>query len=160
MFISSTHTVTLGPSGVRGSNPQAGDEEWTWKAGAKSCTGAVGTADRRDEGMGFLWWCWTRATPEATREGSIVPSSTTTERLSGLLFWSACVLLKSYLTMSNVGDPAVYQGRHKMYPMSLLFVFSGKEIHLHGPLGATGRSAGDLVTAGWGPLPFIDVGWK
>lgn len=151
MFISSTRTVTFGPSGGRGSSLQAGDEEWTWKADTKSCAGAVGTADRRDKGMGLLQGCWIRATPKGVREGSVVPSSTTTQRPSGLLFWSACVLLKSYLAMSNVGDPAVYQGRHRTYPMSPLFVFSGREIRLPGPLGAMGRSTGDLITAGRGP---------
>lgn len=60
--------------------------------------------------------------------------------------------------MSNMGDPAVYQARHRTYPMSPLFVFSGREIRLRGPLGATGHSAGDLIIAGQRPLPFIDVG--
>lgn len=157
MFISRAHSATLGPSGGRDSCPQAGDEEQTWKVDAKSCTGTAGTADRRDEGMGSLWYCWTRSTPEDARERSIAPYSTTTERPSGLWFQSVF----SYLPVSNVDYPAVYQGRHKTYPMSLLFVFfSGKEIWLRGPLDAMGCSIGDLIAAGQGPLPFIDVGWK
>lgn len=50
--------------------------------------------------------------------------------------------------MPDAGDPAVYQGRHRTYPMSPLFVFSGKEIRLRGPLGAPGSSAGALITMG------------
>lgn len=113
--------------------------------------------NRRDEGMRSLRYCWTRSTPEDARERSVAPYSATTERPSGLLFQSVF----SYLPVSNVGDPAVYQGRHRTYPVSLLFVFfSGKETCLHGPLGAMRCSTGDLITMGQRPLPFIDVGWK
>lgn len=147
MFISTAHTVTLGPSGGSSSTLQAGGEDWIWKADAKSCTGAFRTADRRDEGLGLVWWCWTRATPEPARERSVIPSSTGV-RVSR---WS--------LFVSNGWSYRVSGKTQDVSPVSAL-CFSGKEIRLRGPLGAMGHSAGDLITMGQGPLLFIDADWK
>lgn len=105
------------------------------------------------------WHCYSSAEPKPPQR---LPAkallSLLPQKPPGLLFWSVC-LAEELFGCVWCGWCCSISGRHRTHPMSPLFVFSGEEIRLHGPLGAMGHSIGGQISTAWGPLPLIDVGW-